>query len=374
MSWRPRPRPPADDRSGLGDVGTGSGVGGAGELTADEVAALRADDALLDALGRGEPVTGDDELAAMLGAWRAEMDTEPLPSIDLTGVVPEPDLDGRPYPWADEAGVSDRAGVRDHSRLADGASARSATGRASVGRPAPAHPAATTRPTILRSAATGGAGARPAGGPDGEAHPRPGRARSRRWPRGARLGIALAVALAAVAGLSITADRGGPDGPLWTVVRLVDPAGASLREAQGAVAKAEKAFADRRLDDSQVLVDRAQPLVDRVRDPAERAALQKRLDVLRAALAATGPIPPIEQPNGGRPPGVGTPTPTPGTTTGPGTGGATGGAGPTGGASPGQTGGGGLLGGLAPSSQPPILPTCLLSLPPVHIPPLPPLC
>jgi hypothetical protein len=369
MSRRPRPRPPADDRGGLGDVGTGSGVGGAGELTAEEVAALRADDALLDALGRGEPVAGDDELAAMLGAWRAEMDTEPLPSIDVTGVVPEPDLDGRPYPWSADAAVADQP------RVADAAGALPAMGRVTV-RPAAEH--AATPPLsadAAHRAATGAASVRPAGGPDDGARPpdgRPGRVRSRRWSRGARLAVAVAVVLAAIAGLSITADRGGPGGPLWTVVRLVDPAGASQREAQDAVAKAEKAVAQGRFADAGVLVDRAQPLVDRVRVPAERAALQKRLDAVRAIIAGA-PIPAPGATNGDRTPRTPTTTPNPGTTTGPGGAAPGGAAGNSGGATPGQTGGG-LLGGPAPSSQPPILPTCLLSLPPVHIPPLPPLC
>jgi hypothetical protein len=38
-----------------------------------DLVTLAADDALLDALGRGEPVSGDDEVAALLAAWRADL-------------------------------------------------------------------------------------------------------------------------------------------------------------------------------------------------------------------------------------------------------------------------------------------------------------
>ena len=146
MSRGPRPRPPADDRGRLGDVGTGSGVGGAGELTADELAAMRADDALLDALGRGEPVTGDDDLAEMLGAWRAEMDTEPLPAIAMTAVASDSGLDGSPFPWeAAEAGAI---------HVAEATRVRPATGRAKV------RPAAGGGSRSSRRAARGGEWAR----------------------------------------------------------------------------------------------------------------------------------------------------------------------------------------------------------------------
>ncbi len=53
---------------------------------APDLATVRADDLLLDALGRGEPAPADDELAAMLGAWRAEL------SEDVTDVTEEDDL------------------------------------------------------------------------------------------------------------------------------------------------------------------------------------------------------------------------------------------------------------------------------------------
>jgi hypothetical protein len=44
--------------------------------TDDELSQIAADDALLDALGRGEPAPDGDELAGLLQAWRADLDHE----------------------------------------------------------------------------------------------------------------------------------------------------------------------------------------------------------------------------------------------------------------------------------------------------------
>jgi hypothetical protein len=44
--------------------------------TDDELSQITADDALLDALGRGEPAPGGDEMANLLQAWRADLDQE----------------------------------------------------------------------------------------------------------------------------------------------------------------------------------------------------------------------------------------------------------------------------------------------------------
>jgi hypothetical protein len=46
----------------------------------DDLEWIRADDLLLDALGRGEPGPDDDEVAAMLAAWRADLADE-LPAV-----------------------------------------------------------------------------------------------------------------------------------------------------------------------------------------------------------------------------------------------------------------------------------------------------
>src|SRR5215468_1799196 len=50
---------------------------------------VRADDLLLDSLGRGEPGPGDDEVAAMLAAWRADMGDD-LPGL-RAAAPPSPD-------------------------------------------------------------------------------------------------------------------------------------------------------------------------------------------------------------------------------------------------------------------------------------------
>src|SRR2546421_13113166 len=39
-----------------------------------DLAVLQADDLLLDALGSGEPAPADDEIAALLAAWRSDLD------------------------------------------------------------------------------------------------------------------------------------------------------------------------------------------------------------------------------------------------------------------------------------------------------------
>ena len=342
-----------------GDLSTASGVGG-GELSPDELAAMRADDALLDALGRGEPVARDDELAEMLGAWRAEMDTEPLPAIDVAAAAPAVDLYAEPFPEAHPLAAAAAAEATGVSGRAGTARVRPAVGRA-VPRP-PGAAAGAVGPGEDGSAGAAGTG--------------PGRARSRRWSRGARLGLVLALVIAAAGGLSVAADRGGPDGPLWTVVRLVDPERADIREAQDAVAKARKAVDERRYADARALIDRAYGLVAKVHDPTEQARLRAELDALRRSLPAAGSG---AGPGGGASTGPsGGPVPGPTTTPAPGQpGGAT--RGPAGTPTPGQTGGGGLLPPLLPSSPAPLLPTCLLPSilptgPVLGLPGLPPVC
>jgi len=48
------------------------------------------DDALLDLLGRGEPAPADDSVAAMLAAWRADLDTPPEESVKVRPPIPIP--------------------------------------------------------------------------------------------------------------------------------------------------------------------------------------------------------------------------------------------------------------------------------------------
>ncbi|MFG3708074.1 anti-sigma-D factor RsdA [Micromonospora sp. NPDC047670] len=72
-----------------------------------DLATVARDDQLLDALGRGEPGPADDDLAAMLSAWRSDIDADSHGSADLPRVAAEP---GRPVgPAADLPPVSTAA-------------------------------------------------------------------------------------------------------------------------------------------------------------------------------------------------------------------------------------------------------------------------
>lgn len=53
-----------------------------------DLAEIQADDALLDALGHGEPAPDDDDLAGLLAGWRADLGTD-LPA-DLPSGIPVP--------------------------------------------------------------------------------------------------------------------------------------------------------------------------------------------------------------------------------------------------------------------------------------------
>ncbi|GGM78626.1 anti-sigma-D factor RsdA [Dactylosporangium sucinum] len=59
---------------------------GPGEQPVD-LAAVQADDVLLDALGRGEPAPDGDDLAGLLAAWRADLDTDLPPDGISTGDI-----------------------------------------------------------------------------------------------------------------------------------------------------------------------------------------------------------------------------------------------------------------------------------------------
>jgi len=289
----------ADEDAGSGDVGTGSGVGG-GELSADELAALRADDRLLDALGRGEPVTRDDQLAELLGAWRAEMDTEPLPSVDVLAVTAAQELEAEPF--AVDGFIADRFAAErlDLDAVGYVSQAHASAAQGSPLRPALAEPPGT-------AGAAGNAGTAP-GGRAGRS--RPGDSRSKRWPRGLRLGLAAALLVAAAGGVSITANAAGPDGPLWSVVRLVDPGRADVREAQDSIDKARKAVAEHRYDDARRLVDKADAQVARVPDAQEQARLRAQLDAVRRSLPGVAGIAPGTAPSGPGNGGAASPSPT----------------------------------------------------------------
>jgi len=327
----------ADEDAGSGDVGTGSGVGG-GELSADELAALRADDRLLDALGRGEPVTRDDQLAELLGAWRAEMDTEPLPSVDVLAVTAAQELEAEPF--AVDGFIADRFAAErlDLDAVGYVSQAHASAAQGSPLRPALAEPPGT-------AGAAGNAGTAP-GGRAGRS--RPGDSRSKRWPRGLRLGLAAALLVAAAGGVSITANAAGPDGPLWSVVRLVDPGRADVREAQDSIDKARKAAAERRYDDARRLVEKADTQVARVQDPQQQARLRAELDAVRRSLPGLTGIAPGTAP--GAPGQTGPSSATPGQA---------GTAAAPGGTQPAQAGTGGGTPGSTPTQGAPLLPPIL---------------
>jgi hypothetical protein len=73
-------------------------------LTPDErpldLATLHADTMLLDALGRGEPAPDGDTVAAMLAAWRADLDERRVPLLTDSAVKGTPPNTSRRARWA----------------------------------------------------------------------------------------------------------------------------------------------------------------------------------------------------------------------------------------------------------------------------------
>ena len=66
-------------------------------VSADDPAAVQADDELLDELGAGQ-VLDCDRVPAMLAAWRADVDAEPVPDPPACPDV-EPRQDSRWVRW-----------------------------------------------------------------------------------------------------------------------------------------------------------------------------------------------------------------------------------------------------------------------------------
>lgn len=65
----------------------------------DELLAIAQADALLDMLGRGEPVDEDDNIAALLAAWRADLAAEPAQTSTIRVAYPAaPGADPDPTP------------------------------------------------------------------------------------------------------------------------------------------------------------------------------------------------------------------------------------------------------------------------------------
>ncbi|HEX6498661.1 MAG TPA: hypothetical protein VF054_06465 [Micromonosporaceae bacterium] len=219
-----------------------------------DVATLAADDLLLDALARGESAVGDDPIAALLAAWRADLD-EDVPA-DLGGAA-----------------------------LADA--------------------------DCAAGAAAGAAPVRPDGGADPDAAPVGGdlapvvpiRAPRRRLRL---VAAAAAVVLAGGAAVTTAASHAGPDSPLWGLTRVLYQQQAHAAAAEDAISDARQAAQEGRYDDATRLLDQASAEISRIRDAATAERLRAEVEAVRAMLPA--PVPPSAAPS---PVPSSTPRPTP---------------------------------------------------------------
>ena len=279
---------------------------------------VHADDALLDALARGAAAASDDDVAALLAAWRADL-ADPAPQLADNTV---PTLRAA-APVLAEPTATSAEGEPDDAAGPDQTSG-------------PGNP-------------TGPVGA---GGP--------GRRHGTAWrPRRLRVAVAAAVVAALAGGTSVAAANATPGSPLWPLTQVVNPDRADQLGAESALAQARQAIAQGRRADARRLLDQAATMISRVRDPRAAARLRAELDELRALLAAV-PAPPgtAADPTPTGAAATTPPTPAPG-----GTGGATTGGGNGGGGNGGSTGGPGqILPSLPlplPTSIPPLLPSLL---------------
>ncbi|GIH04631.1 hypothetical protein Rhe02_26980 [Rhizocola hellebori] len=286
------------------------------------------DDALLDALGRGEPAPEGDVVANLLAAWQSEIsDIDPAVLRPATPTAPQPRRRNRSA--ADIADLRQSPGPLDpvgnelEPEQTAEPDATADPGRRAAGGSRRTAPGATVRPP--------GAGG-PQRGP-------------RRGPRPLIVAIAAALlAFGGVAGASATAE---PGSPLWPIAKLVwsDKADSKVaeKEAQRLLGEARQALADNRAQVAIDLVGSAGKAIARVTTPAMKQRLQEEADeILAQALKLGG----VTLPQPGQ---TGQPTiaPPPGQTLAPSTG-----ASPT----PSKT-------GLLPPILPSILPTLLPSLP-----------
>jgi hypothetical protein len=210
-------------------------------MTAEPVdlTALAADDALLDALGRGAPASADDPAAALLAAWRAELSADTF-------------SDARPG-----AAASDGVAVADDAISGSAA----ASGAALAG------------------------GVRSSGAGSGRAGRGRGRRGGRRW---AGPGIAAAVLALLGGGLTVAAADATPGSPLWPLTAVVNPGRADVVTTEDKLTQARQAISDGRYADAQRLLDEAGVLVARVRDPRESQRLTAELAAVRRSLADAG--------------------------------------------------------------------------------------
>ncbi|MDW5325220.1 hypothetical protein [Plantactinospora sp. KLBMP9567] len=241
--------------------------------TVPDPAVVAADDLLLDTWGRGASAVGDDPLAGLLTAWRAELDTD-LPAFDLDAafVLTRPQQVGQ--------------------------------GPDGIRPPRTAVPVRRPRPGA--SASRLPAGRRPGAGPAGSARKAAGRPGPSRPP--VRPGLLVRrLVLSSVVGVVVTAllglgvNHAGPTSPLWPVASAVYPDRSAVRAAEHTIQLAREAVAERRYAEARAELDRAAVQVTEIRDSAEAGRLRTEIERVRLGLpgsadrseAPTGEAPPV---------------------------------------------------------------------------------
>ncbi|WP_159104419.1 hypothetical protein [Plantactinospora sp. BB1] len=252
-------------------------------------AVVDADELLLDALGRGGPVPGDDPLAGALAAWRAELDAD-LPALGLDD-LPALDLDDLPALGPADLPALDlddlpALGPADLPALgADGAPRRLGARPGGLRPPRPAVPARRPRPGVAAGRRHSG---RPGAGPPGSARDGSGPAGSRPPLRPGRLLRRLV--LSGVVGVVVTAllglgvNHAGPASPLWPVAAAVYPDRSAVRAAEHTIQLAREALAEQRYAQARAELDRAAVQVTEIRDPAEAGRLRTEIERVRLGL------------------------------------------------------------------------------------------
>lgn len=231
-----------------------------------DLKAISADDALLDALGRGDPAPDGDGLAGLLAVWRQDLnddtdfDVAALLAADLAATA-------EPAPPAAAGAVAAGRAVGD-------VPARDA---------APTSPASTDSDSSTDSASSTGGGSvsvRPVPSPD------QGRT-GRRWRPSRAAGrylTGVAAAAVLVAGLAVGAGRAEPDSPLWPVAQVLYPERSDLRLAEHTIGQAREAAAAGRYADARRTLDRATGDVGRVDDPKLASRLRAQIEEIRRTL------------------------------------------------------------------------------------------
>ncbi|GAA3740689.1 hypothetical protein GCM10022225_24950 [Plantactinospora mayteni] len=261
--------------------------------TADiDPAVVAADDLLLDTLGRAESAPGDDPLAGLLTAWRAELDDD-LPAFDLAAALartmpgqvgerdhapPDPALGRTAAPFA-----GSRKPRADESEPVDPIEGSGPDG---IRAPRPAVPGRRPRPCASASRSPAG---RPGTGPSDSARDafgRPDRSRPPLRPgrlvRRLVLSSVVGVVLTALLGLGV--NHAGPTSPLWPVAAAVYPDRSAVRAAEHTIQLARDAVAERRYAEARAELDRAAVQVSEIRDRAEAGRLRTEVEWIRRGL------------------------------------------------------------------------------------------